>query len=156
MHHLRYDHKVDECCLFIDASKISLKASATTVAIKIWIHSRAKECKVWTTSNFRQNLSCHHCTSNWDWWKFFLKAIKDNHEACQHLKEKFPRMTDAKLKEGIFVGLRIRHIMKDNVFETKLTGLQQIAWNSLKADVDGFLGSQKSENYKELVKNSYM
>ena len=88
--------------------------------------------------------------------KNFVKAIEDNHEACQHLKEKFPRMTDAKLKEGIFVGLRIRHIMKDNVFETKLTGLQQIAWNSLKAVVDGFLGSQKSENYEELVKNSYM
>ena len=52
--------------------------------------------------------------------KKFVKAIEDNHEACQHLKEKFPRMTDAKLKEGIFVGLRIRHIMKDNVFETKL------------------------------------
>ena len=38
--------------------------------------------------------------------KNFVKAVKDNHEAFHHLKEKFPRMTDAKLKEGILLDLK--------------------------------------------------
>lgn len=39
----------------------------------------------------------------------FVKAVKGNYEAFEHLKKKFSRITDAKLKEGVFVGPQIRH-----------------------------------------------
>jgi hypothetical protein len=33
------------------------------------------------------------------------------------LKHKFPRLSDAKIKEGIFVGSQIRELIKDEQFE---------------------------------------
>lgn len=37
----------------------------------------------------------------------------------QYLKTKFPRISDAKLKEGIFVGPQIRELMSDEVSVNK-------------------------------------
>ena len=38
----------------------------------------------------------------------------------KYLKSKFPRLSDAKIKEGIFVGTRIRDFLKDENFERTL------------------------------------
>lgn len=47
----------------------------------------------------------------------FVKAMgKTNSEGFQYLKEKYPKISTAKLKEGIFVGPYIRELIKDNDF----------------------------------------
>jgi hypothetical protein len=55
--------------------------------------------------------------------KHFIKAMDKNGSGFLYLKEKFPKIRDAKIKEGIFVGPQIRQKMKDNSFEQKLNDI---------------------------------
>jgi hypothetical protein len=44
----------------------------------------------------------------------------------------FSRLSDAKIKEGIFVGPQIRNVMKDSHFDGLLQGTENAAWNAFK------------------------
>lgn len=57
--------------------------------------------------------------------KNFVKALDKNNEAFKYLKEVFPKLSDANLKEGIFIGPQIRKILKDKQFEEKLNPVQR-------------------------------
>ena len=46
--------------------------------------------------------------------KNIVKFMNKNGEALQYLRSKFPRLSDAKIKGGIFVGPQIRKIRKDD------------------------------------------
>ena len=54
--------------------------------------------------------------------KIFLKAMNQEEAAFTYLWEKFPRLSEAKLKEGIFIGPQIRDIIKDEYFDKLLQG----------------------------------
>lgn len=83
--------------------------------------------------------------------KTFVKAMDRDGDGFLYLKEKFPRISDAKIKEGIFVGPQIRELVKDQRFEKKLNVLEKSAWQCFKNVVANFLGNHKSDNYKELI-----
>src|SRR5215469_18531406 len=83
--------------------------------------------------------------------KNFVKALNKDGEGFGHLKQMFPKITEAKLKEGIFVGPQIRKVMQHVIFPTKLTDLERAAWLSFKDLCAGFLGNTKSADYKDLV-----
>ncbi|GBO17985.1 hypothetical protein AVEN_2250-1 [Araneus ventricosus] len=69
----------------------------------------------------------------------------------QYLRLKFPKMSEAKIKKGIFVGTQIRQLMKDPVFDSKLTKKEAAAWTSFKELAENFLGNHKAENYRQIV-----
>ena len=74
--------------------------------------------------------------------KNFVKALHKNGAAFQHLSTVFTGLTAAKLKEGIFVGLQIREVLKDTDFE-ELFNLKELrAWEAFKSVCSGFLGDQ--------------
>jgi hypothetical protein len=52
--------------------------------------------------------------------KNFVKAMDKSGEGFMYFKHKFPRLSDAKIKEGIFVGPQIRESIKDEQFEEQL------------------------------------
>ncbi|GFS88590.1 uncharacterized protein TNCV_1461931 [Trichonephila clavipes] len=52
--------------------------------------------------------------------KQFVKALDKEGECFKYLCEQFPGLSDAKLKEGIFVGPDIRKLLKDETFVTKM------------------------------------
>lgn len=83
--------------------------------------------------------------------KNFVKALHKGGEAFNHLKEKFPKLSEAKVKEGIFVGPQIRKLLKDPTFDSKLTNIELAAWSSFRAIVKDFLGNRKDENYVSIV-----
>ncbi|GFU20210.1 uncharacterized protein TNCV_3393351 [Trichonephila clavipes] len=83
--------------------------------------------------------------------KQFVKGLDKEGECFKYLCEQFPGISDAKLKEGIFVGPDIRKLLKDETFLTKMEMKEKNAWNSLKLVVTGFLGNKKDPNYKALV-----
>lgn len=85
--------------------------------------------------------------------KNFVKALDKNGAGFQYLREKFPRLSEAKVKEGIFVGSQIRKLFKDSVYDEKLLPVEKEAWDSFKAVCSNFLGNRKAENYKDLVAN---
>jgi len=72
--------------------------------------------------------------------------------AFTYLWEKFPRLSEAKLKEGIFIGPQIRDLIKDKYFD-KLQGDEKVAWDSFKFVIKGFLGNRRAQNYEEPVNN---
>ena len=82
--------------------------------------------------------------------KNFVKAM-DNSPGFMYLKQKFPKISDAKIKEGIFVGPQIRSLMQDEKFEELLNPLEKAAWQALKNVTHSFLGNRKAENYRDIV-----
>jgi hypothetical protein len=49
--------------------------------------------------------------------KNFVKVMDHDGQGFLYLQRKFPRISDAKIKEGIFIGPQIRELMKDQDFE---------------------------------------
>ena len=84
--------------------------------------------------------------------KNFVKGMDRTGKGFTYLKNKFPRVSDAKIKEGIFVGPQTRELMKDQNFDEQLNDLEQAAWLSFKKVCTEFLGNHKANNYSEIVK----
>lgn len=84
--------------------------------------------------------------------KQFVKALDKESAAFKYLEDLFPRLSEAKVKAGIFVGPQIKKIIECDEFTKKLTRTEKAAWKSFVAVVQGFLGNYKAENYKQLVK----
>jgi len=70
-----------------------------------------------------------------------------------YLREKFIRLSEAKLKEGIFIGPQIQDLIKDEYCDKLLQGDEKVACDSFKFVVKGFLGNRRAQNYEELVNN---
>ncbi|GFV30938.1 uncharacterized protein TNCV_4013721 [Trichonephila clavipes] len=49
-----------------------------------------------------------------------VKALEKEGECFKYICEQFPGLSDAKLKESIFVGPDIRKLLKDDTFVTKM------------------------------------
>ena len=84
-------------------------------------------------------------------FKNFVKALDKNGAGFHYLKEKFPRVSDSKIKEGILVGPQIRGLIRDGKFEDLLSQIEKSAWKSFKSVVQNFLGNHKAPNYREIV-----
>ena len=87
--------------------------------------------------------------------KYFVKAMNQGEAAFTYLWEKFPRLSEAKLKEGIFIGPQIWDLIKDEYFDKLLQGEEETAWDSFKYVVKVFMGSRRAQNYEELVNNLF-
>jgi len=84
-----------------------------------------------------------------------VKPMNQKEAAFTYLWEKFPRLSVAKLKEGIFIGPQIRDIIKDEHFDKLFQGDEKADWDSFKSVVKVFLGNRKAQNYEELVNNLF-
>jgi len=74
-----------------------------------------------------------------------------NDTAFLYLRQKFPLLSDAKLREGAFTSPDIRSLLRDEVFERIITGDEQRVWRAFREVVTGFLGNRRADNYKDLV-----
>jgi hypothetical protein len=83
--------------------------------------------------------------------KNFVKAMNKDSNGFKFLKEKFPRISEAKINEGIFVGPQIREIMNDTHFEQLLEDPELNAWRCMKTVFQNFLGNYKAPDYSQLV-----
>ena len=85
--------------------------------------------------------------------KNFVKAMNKEEASFTHLRKKFPRPSETKLKEGVFIGPQIRDIIKEEFFDWLLQGNEKAAWDSFKFVVIVFLGNRRAQNHEELVNN---
>lgn len=83
--------------------------------------------------------------------KQYVKALDKDSECFQYLGRKFPQISDAKLKEGIFDGPQIRTLLKDETFITTMNAVEKAVWFSFKNVSENFIGNHKSINYKRMV-----
>ena len=83
--------------------------------------------------------------------KQFVTALDKESTAFEYLQGFFPKLSEAKVKAGVFVGAQIRKIMECMEFPKKLTRKEKASWNSFFAVVKGFQGNNKARSYVELV-----
>ena len=83
--------------------------------------------------------------------KNYVKAINQEEADFTYLREMFPRLSEAKLKEGILIGPQIRDLIKDEYFDNLLQGDEKAVWESYKLVVKGLLGNRRAQNYEDLV-----
>ena len=62
-------------------------------------------------------------------------------------------MSDAKFKEGVFIGTQIRELMQDKQFDENLNETERNARLSLKMICKDFLGNHKAANYQDVVQD---
>ena len=83
--------------------------------------------------------------------KNFVKVKDKTGAGFMYLSRKFSRMTEAKIKEGLFIGPQTRELLKDSEFDQALFGKEKLAWQAFKLLATKFLGNTKADNYMELV-----
>ncbi|KAJ4429331.1 hypothetical protein ANN_26335 [Periplaneta americana] len=114
--------------------------------------SRISQCYARATGRIQEHnslCSSHKIGPN----ENFVKAMDKTGEACVYLREKFARLSKAKIKEGIFVGPQICKLYKDEHFNTILTGDEKLAWDAFAQVSTNFPGNKRAENHKDLVAN---
>ena len=79
--------------------------------------------------------------------KNFVKAM--NQEEAALLTGKFLRLSEAKQKEGIFIGPQIR----DHEYFKLLQGEEKTGCDSFKFVVKWILRNRRAQNYEQLVNN---
>lgn len=83
--------------------------------------------------------------------KQFVKAMDTSGRGFMCLSKKFPRLSAAKIKEGVFVGPQIRELQKDSDFEQCLAPKERRAWSCFKNVTQNFLGRKRANNFEQLV-----
>lgn len=88
-------------------------------------------------------------------FKNFIKALfkRGNSVAFQYIKTVFPFVSDAKIKEGVFVGPQISKLLKDSKFNSILSEDESKAWKSFGLVVSGFLGTVRSPNFEAIIQD---
>ena len=83
--------------------------------------------------------------------KQFIKALKSDSKALSHVQAMFPKLSEAKVKGGIFTEPQIWQMLGSKELEDKMTTLERDAWQSFRNVVHGFLGRNKANNYEDCV-----
>lgn len=86
-------------------------------------------------------------------FKNFVKALEKDGPAFQHLISFFPRLSNEKIRQGVFDGPQIRELLKDDEFNMHLAKKELDAYKAFIAVVEGFLGNHRAKNAKKLVDN---
>jgi hypothetical protein len=79
--------------------------------------------------------------------KQFVKALPKTGHCFKYLCKKFPPLSEAKLKEGTFVGPNIRNLMFDENFFLTMTEVERGSWIAFRSVVTKFLGNNKDPDY---------
>lgn len=82
-----------------------------------------------------------------------IKAMDQESPAFKYYTEKYPKISEAKLRQGILVGPQIRKLTQDNEFTKLLKGNERKAWLNFKQLCVGFFGNFRAPNYKTIVSN---
>lgn len=83
--------------------------------------------------------------------KQFVKSLPRDGNCFRYLCSKFPKLSEAKLKEGVFTGPDIRKLLSDPLFVENMNEKEKEAWSSFKNVVLKFLGNDKDPDYKNIV-----
>lgn len=84
--------------------------------------------------------------------KNFVKTLSKDGSVFQFLKQKFPKLSDAKIKEGVFVGPDINKLIQDSSFTSSLNNIEKQAWNAFVDVTKNFLGNKKADDFSEKIK----
>jgi hypothetical protein len=67
-------------------------------------------------------------------------------EGFAYLRQKFPKISKTKMKEGIFVGYQIKQLFEDHDFSTKSNSTELRAWEASENVWRNFINHEKADN----------
>lgn len=79
----------------------------------------------------------------------FVKTLNNNGAEFKYLESMCPRISERKLKGGIFVDPQIRELTRDKHFEEGLADVEVNAWFSFKNIVPNYLRNSRSPGYEK-------
>ena len=85
--------------------------------------------------------------------KNFVKGMDKTDRGFQHVRNRFLNVSDANVKEDIFIGLQIRELMQDKQFDEGLNETERNAGLPFKRIFKYFLGNQRASNYQDVVQD---
>ena len=71
----------------------------------------------------------------------------------EYVRNKFPSVSDTKIKEHICIGPQIKELMQDKQFDEDLNETERNAWLSFKSICKDFLGIHKAANCQDVVQD---
>jgi hypothetical protein len=83
--------------------------------------------------------------------KQFVKALPKTGNCFKYLCKTFPHLSQAKLKDGVFIVPDIRKLMFDEDFPLMMTEIEREAWIAFKSVVTKFLGNNKDPDDVTIV-----
>ncbi|GBN71630.1 hypothetical protein AVEN_148526-1 [Araneus ventricosus] len=83
--------------------------------------------------------------------KQFIKSLPKDGECFRYLCSKFPKLSEAKFKEGVFTGPDIRKLLSDSLFSETMGDKEKETSDSFKDAVHRFLENVKDPLYKIIV-----
>ena len=83
--------------------------------------------------------------------KQFVKQLDTEGEAFKYIQQLFPKLSEAKIKAGVFVGPEVKRLINSIDFPELLSEVERTAWMYFVSVVNGFLGKHRAENFMELV-----
>jgi len=84
--------------------------------------------------------------------KKFVKGMDKTGRGFEYLRNKFPNVSDAKIKEGTFLGPQIRELMQGKQFDEDLNETERNAWLCFKRICKDFLGNHKQQTISILCR----
>ena len=85
--------------------------------------------------------------------KNFVKGMDKTGCGFEYMRNKFPYVSDAKIKESIFIGPQIRELIQGKQFDEDLNETERNVWLSFKRICKDFLGNHKEANYQDVVQD---
>jgi hypothetical protein len=106
-----------------------------------------KECTAPTAGRIQQHSAafCAHQTGTNE------ELCQGHGSAFRHFTEKFPGISAAKTKEGVFIGPQMCKLLRHKQFDQILICNERRTWIDFWLLAAYFLGSSKADNHKELV-----
>jgi len=85
--------------------------------------------------------------------KNFVKGMDKTVRGFEYVRNKFQNVSDAKIKEGVFIGALMRELMQDKQFDEDLNETKRNAWLPFRRICKDFLGNHKAVNYLDVVQD---
>ncbi|GBM11312.1 hypothetical protein AVEN_13552-1 [Araneus ventricosus] len=86
--------------------------------------------------------------------KQFIKSVPKDGECFRYLCFKFPKLSEAKLKERVFIVPNKRKLLSDSLFSETMWGKKkEVVWDSFKDVVHRFLENTKDLLYKTIAQH---
>jgi len=85
--------------------------------------------------------------------KNVVKIMDKTGRGLEYLTNKFPNVSDARVKEGIFIGPQIRELTQDKQFDEDLNETERNAWLSFKGICKDVLGNHKTSKCQDVVQD---
>ena len=83
--------------------------------------------------------------------KISVKGVDKGSEGFDYLRQTFPKISEAKMKDGIFTDPHITQLFEDQDFIIKLNSRDRKGWKAFENVCRNFLGNTTAENCSETV-----